>query len=63
MTPETQRGPNYSDLSRIAMERATTAREAVEVIGGLMDENGYSTYGGNSHMFADPDALGDRRRD
>ncbi|WP_119065883.1 C69 family dipeptidase [Rubrobacter indicoceani] len=53
MTPEPQRGPNYSDLSRIAMERATTSREAVEIIGDLMDEHGYSTYGGNSHMFAD----------
>lgn len=53
MTPEPQTGPNYSDLSRIAMERATTAREAVEIIGGLIDEYGYSTYGGNSHLFAD----------
>lgn len=48
-----QRGPQYSDLSRAAMERASTAREAVEVVGGLMDEHGYSTYGGNSHLFAD----------
>ncbi|MEQ8515498.1 MAG: C69 family dipeptidase [Chromatocurvus sp.] len=53
MTPQPQRGPNYSDLSRIAMERATTAREAVSIIGALMDEYGYSTYGGNSHLFAD----------
>lgn len=53
MTPHPQRGPNYSDLSRIAMERAKTAREAVEIIGALMDEYGYSTYGGNSHLFAD----------
>jgi len=53
MTPEPQTGPNYSDLSRIAMERASTAREAVEIIGALMDEYGYSTYGGNSHLFAD----------
>ena len=53
MTPNPQTGPNYSDLSRIAMERATTAREAVEIIGELMDTYGYSTYGGNSHMFAD----------
>lgn len=35
------------------MERARTAREAVEIIGALIDEHGYSTYGGNSHMFAD----------
>ncbi len=55
MTPNPQKGPNYSDLSRIAMERARTAREAVEIIGSLMDEYGYSTYGGNSHLFADAD--------
>ena len=53
MTPNPQTGPSYSDLSRIAMERATSAREAVEIVGGLIDEYGYSTYGGNSHMFAD----------
>jgi len=53
MTPNPQKGPSYSDLSRIAMERATSAREAVEIIGKLIDEYGYSTYGGNSHMFAD----------
>lgn len=35
------------------MERARTAREAVEIIGALIDAHGYSTYGGNSHMFAD----------
>ena len=55
LTPNPQRGPNYSDLSRIAMERATTARRAVEILGELIDKHGYSTYGGNSHMFADPD--------
>lgn len=38
MTPNPQAGPSYSDLSRIAMERARTAREAVEIIGGLIDE-------------------------
>jgi dipeptidase len=53
MTPNPQTGPSYSDLSRIAMERARSAREAVEIVGGLIDEYGYSTYGGNSHMFAD----------
>ena len=53
MTPNPQTGPQYSDLSRIAMERARTAREAVEIIGALINEYGYSTYGGNSHMFAD----------
>jgi hypothetical protein len=53
MTPTPQRGPNYSDLSRIVMERAQTAREAVEIVGGLIEKHGYSTYGGNSHLFAD----------
>lgn len=53
MTPNPQSGPQYSDLSRIVMERARTAREAAEIVGGLIDEFGYSTYGGNSHMFAD----------
>ncbi|GHC23226.1 C69 family dipeptidase [Aidingimonas halophila] len=50
---EPQTGPQYSDLARIAMERATSAREAVEIIGSLIDEHGFSTYGGNSHLFAD----------
>jgi len=53
MTPNPQTGPQYSDLSRIAMERARSAREAVAIIGALIDQYGYSTYGGNSHMFAD----------
>lgn len=53
MTPTPQHGPSYSDLSRIVMERARTAREAVEIVGGLIDQHGYSTYGGNSHLFAD----------
>ncbi len=55
MTPDPQRGPNYSDLSRIAMERAGSAREAATIVGRLIDEYGYSTYGGNSHLFADAD--------
>jgi dipeptidase len=53
MTPNPQHGINYSDLSRIAMERAHSAREAVEIVGGLIDKYGYATYGGNSHFFAD----------
>lgn len=53
MTPNPQHGPNYSDLSRIVMERAHSAREAVEIVGALIDKYGYSTYGGNSHFFAD----------
>ena len=55
MTPNPQTGPNYSDLSRIVLERARSAREAVEIIGALIDEYGFSTYGGNSHLFADAD--------
>jgi dipeptidase len=55
MTPDPQRGLNYSDLSRIVMERATSARAAVELTGELIDQHGYATYGGNSHLFADAD--------
>jgi dipeptidase len=53
MTSNPQRGVNYSDLSRIVMERAHSAREAVEIVGNLIDKYGYATYGGNSHFFAD----------
>ncbi|MDX1500588.1 MAG: C69 family dipeptidase [Woeseiaceae bacterium] len=53
MTPNPQRGPNYSDLSRIVMERARSAEKAVEIVGRLIDTYGYSSYGGNSHLFAD----------
>ena len=53
MTPKPQHGLNYSDLSRIVMERARSAREAVEIVGALIDRYGYATYGGNSHFFAD----------
>src|SRR3984885_6740371 len=52
MTPNPQHGVNYSDLSRIVMERAHSAREAVEIVGQLIDKYGYATYGGNSHLFA-----------
>lgn len=55
MTPTPQQGPQYSDLARIALERARTAREAVEIVGALIDRYGYTTYGGNSHLFADPE--------
>jgi dipeptidase len=48
-----QTGPNYSDLARAVMERATSAREAAELVGRLIDKHGFSTYGGNSHLFAD----------
>lgn len=53
MTPSGQTGPNYSDLARTALERARTAREAVAIIGALIDRHGYTTYGGNSHLIAD----------
>lgn len=53
LTKNPQTGPNYSDLSRIAMERARTARQAVLILGRLINKYGYSTYGGNSHLFAD----------
>lgn len=55
MTPVPQTGLSYSDLSRIVMERATSARDAAEIVGRLIDEYGYATYGGNSHLFADPE--------
>ena len=55
MTPTDQSGPNYSDLARLVLERARTAREGVALIGALIAEHGYSTYGGNSHLIADPD--------
>ena len=57
MTPRDQTGPNYSDLARIVLQRAKTAREGVEIIGALIAEHGYSTYGGNSHLIADPDGA------
>jgi dipeptidase len=55
MTPGDQTGPNYSDLARIVLERARSAREGVEIVVDLISRHGYSTYGGNSHIFADPD--------
>ncbi len=53
MTPNPQRGLNYSDVARIALERARTAREAVNVAIDLIKRHGDFTYGGNSHVFAD----------
>ncbi len=55
MTPTPQEGLQYSDLARLVMERATTAREGVDLIGELIAEHGYSTYGGNTHLIADPE--------
>lgn len=53
MTPKDQTGPNYSDLARIVLERARSAREGVELIGDLIARHGYADYGGNSHIIAD----------
>ena len=53
MTQTPQKGPQYSDLARLVMERAKTAREGVELIGNLIEQHGYSTYGGNTHLIAD----------
>lgn len=55
MTPKDQTGPNYSDLARIVLERARTARDGVELIGALIAAHGHASYGGNSHIIADPD--------
>ncbi len=55
MTPPDQSGPNYSDLASIVLERARTAREGVEIIAALIAGHGYSCYGGNSHIIADPE--------
>ena len=53
ITPPDQTGPNYSDLARLVLERAESAREGVQLIGDLIAQHGYSTYGGNSHFIAD----------
>jgi dipeptidase len=53
MTPNPQTGLQYSDLARIVLERASTAREGVELIGQMIAEYGYADYGGNSHLIAD----------
>jgi len=54
MTPKSQRGLNYSDLARIVLERARTAREGLDIAVDLVKRYGDFTYGGNSHAFADP---------
>ncbi|KAF1838465.1 hypothetical protein BDW02DRAFT_565058 [Decorospora gaudefroyi] len=53
MTPNPQTGLQYSDLARIVLQRASTAREGVELIGEMIAEYGYADYGGNSHLIAD----------
>lgn len=55
MTPNPQHGLQYSDLARVVLERASTAREGVEIIGDMIAKYGESTYGGNSHLIADKD--------
>jgi hypothetical protein len=54
-TPPDQSGLSYSDLARTALERATSAREAMEILGELVDCHGDASYGGNSHLVADAD--------
>ncbi|KAL6705014.1 hypothetical protein ACN47E_007417 [Coniothyrium glycines] len=53
MTPNPQTGLQYSDLARVVLERASTAREGVDLIGQMIAEHGYADYGGNSHLIAD----------
>jgi hypothetical protein len=53
MTPQDQRGPHYSDLAKLVLERATSARHGVDLMGDIIAQHGYSCYGGNSHMIAD----------
>ncbi|KAJ4287568.1 hypothetical protein N0V90_012271 [Kalmusia sp. IMI 367209] len=53
MTPNPQKGLQYSDLARVVLERASTAREGVEIIGDMIAKYGYADYGGNSHLIAD----------
>jgi len=55
LTPPEQTGPNYSDLARIILERARSAREGVDIIAAMIARHGYSCYGGNSHIIADAD--------
>lgn len=53
MTPNPQTGLQYSDLARVVLERASTAREGVDLIGSMIAEYGYADYGGNTHLIAD----------
>lgn len=55
MTPNPQTGLQYSDLARIVLERASSAREGVQLIGDMIASYGYADYGGNSHLIADKD--------
>lgn len=53
MTPNLQMGLQYSDLARVVLQRASTAREGVEIIGDMIAKYGYADYGGNTHLIAD----------
>lgn len=53
ITPNPQTGINYANLARIVLERASSARQGVQIIGDLIAEHGYATYGGNTHLIAD----------
>lgn len=53
LTPNPQTGLQYSDLARRVLERASSAREGVMIIGDLIAKYGYADYGGNSHLIAD----------
>lgn len=53
LTPETQKGPNYSDFAAMLLERATTAREGVNLVADIIRKFGESSYGGNAHIIAD----------
>jgi len=55
LTPKTQRGPNYSDLAGLVLDRATSAREGVDIIANIIRNHGETTYGGNTHVIADAD--------
>ena len=40
MTPKKQTGPNYSDFARIVLERAKSARQAVNIVSNLIKKYG-----------------------
>ena len=42
---------DVTDITRVAVERATTAREAIRIMGSLMEEHGFKPWGLNSGEF------------
>lgn len=48
-------GLQYSGLTRVVLERASTVHEGVHLIGQMVDEHGYADYGRNSHLIVDAD--------